>query len=149
MAKKADEMTSVRKAKHGMVYTVLFAICSVIWIAPILIVILNSFKRKAYIFRNPFGISTHSITEGWDKFVRGIQKAMCGGLNYSNAIKKTDFFQAFGYSLLITVLSVILIIICTSMCAWYITRLHNRVTKAIYVLCLFSMIVPFQMVMFT
>ena len=149
MAKKADEMTSVRKAKPGMVYTVLFAICSVIWIAPILIVILNSFKRKAYIFRNPFGISTHSITEGWDKFVRGIQKAMCGGLNYSNAIKKTDFFQAFGYSLLITVLSVILIIICTSMCAWYITRVHNRVTKAIYVLCLFSMIVPFQMVMFT
>lgn len=149
MAKKADETTSVRKAKHGMVYTVIFAICSVIWIAPILIVILNSFKRKAYIFRNPFGISTHSIADGWDKFVRGIQKVMCGGLNYSNAIKKTDFFHAFGYSLFITVLSVILIIICTSMCAWYITRVHNRVTKAIYVLCLFSMIVPFQMVMFT
>ena len=61
----------------------------------------------------------------------------------------TNFFEAFGTSLFITVASVIVIIVCTSMCAWYITRVHNKVTKGIYMLCLFSMIVPFQMVMFT
>lgn len=149
MAKKADDMTSVRKAKHGGILTVIFTIISIIWISPILIVLLNSFKRKAYIFKNPFGISTHSISDGWDKFTQGISKAMCGLLNYSNGLKKTDFFQCFGYSLFITVGSVIVIIVCTSMCAWYITRVHTKFTKTMYVLCLFSMIVPFQMVMFT
>lgn len=149
MAKKVDDMTSVRKAKHGTVLTVFLAIISLVWISPIFIVILNSFKRKAFIFRNPFGISSNSITEGWDKFVQGMQRTLCGTLNYSNAIKKTDFFHAFGYSLFITVASVIVIILCTSMCAWYITRVHSKFTKGFYLLCLFSMIVPFQMVMFT
>ncbi len=149
MAKKVDDMTSVRKAKHGTVLTVFLAIISIVWISPIFIVILNSFKRKAFIFRNPFGISSNSITEGWDKFVQGMQRTLCGTLNYSNAIKKTDFFHAFGYSLFITVASVIVIILCTSMCAWYITRVHSKFTKGFYLLCLFSMIVPFQMVMFT
>lgn len=149
MAKKVDEMTSVRKAKHGTVLTVFLAILSLVWISPILIVILNSFKRKAFIFRNPFSISSASITEGWDKFVKGVERFMCGTLNYSNAIKKTDFFHAFGYSLFITVASVIVIVLCTSMCAWYITRVHTKFTKGFYLLCLFSMIVPFQMVMFT
>lgn len=149
MEKKAEEASVIRKTKHGNVYAIVLAIVSLIWIAPIFIVILNSFKRKAYIFRNPFGISTHSVMEGWDQFRKGVQKVMCGWLNYGNAIKKTDFFHAFAYSLVITVLSVLLIILCTSMCAWYITRVHNQVTRAIYMLCLFSMIVPFQMVMFT
>ena len=70
-------------------------------------------------------------------------------LNYKNALKKTDMLQCFCWSLFITVGSVVLIILCTSMCAWYITRVKNKVTHAIYILCLFSMIVPFQMVMFT
>lgn len=149
MAKKVDEMTSVRKAKHGTVLTVFLAILSIAWISPILIVVMNSFKRKAFIFRDPFRISSNSIAEGWDKFVQGIERYMCGTLNYSNAVKKTDFFHAFGYSLFITVASVIVIILCTSMCAWYITRVHSKFTKGFYMLCLFSMIVPFQMVMFT
>lgn len=149
MAKKANEMTSVRKARHGGLLTTIFAVLSLLWISPIFVVILNSFKRKAYIFRNPFGISMHSIAEGWDRFTAGVQKTMCGLLNYDNAIKNTDFFHAFGYSLFITVASVIVIVLCTSMCAWYITRVHNKFTKAMYTMCLFSMIVPFQMVMFT
>ena len=70
-------------------------------------------------------------------------------LNYGNALKKTDFFNCFGTSLFITVGSVLVIIIGCSMCAWYITRVKNKMTKMIYTLCLFSMIVPFQMVMFT
>ena len=74
---------------------------------------------------------------------------MCGWLNYSNGIRKTNLWGCFGNSLFITVGSVALIILCCSMTAWYITRVHTKVTKAVYVMCLFSMIVPFQMVMFT
>ena len=69
--------------------------------------------------------------------------------NYVNGIKKTGFVDAFWTSLFITVLSVAIIILCTSMCAWYISRVKNKFTTGLYFLCLFSMIVPFQMVMFT
>lgn len=125
----------VRKAKHGGVLTAIFTILSIIWVCPIIIVVMNSFKKKAYINRKPFSLPTG--------------KAFVGLENYFNGIKKINFFQAFGYSLFITVASVAVIIICTSMCAWYITRVTNRLTKGIYYLCLFAMIVPFQMVMFT
>ena len=149
MAKKDDNVCTVRRAKHGWVLTVFFSILSVLWISPILVVLLNSFKRKAYIFTHPFSPSAVSLSEGWDKFVDGIHRAMCGWLNYSNGLRKTNFWSCFGNSLFITVGAVLAIVICCSMCAWYITRVHTKVTKAIYVLCLFSMIVPFQMVMFT
>ena len=139
---------SVKKKKGGVV-TVLLAILSLFWIAPILVVILNSFKKKAYIFKSPFGISSKPLSAGFEKWRQGISRAMAGMLNYKNALKKTDMLQCFGWSLFITVGSVVLIILCTSMCAWYITRVKNKVTHAIYILCLFSMIVPFQMVMFT
>ena len=89
------------------------------------------------------------MSDGFDKWYNGIGKAMAGLLNYSNALKKTKMLECFGWSLVITVLSVVLIILCTSMCAWYITRVKNKITHAIYIACLFSMIVPFQMVMFT
>ena len=69
--------------------------------------------------------------------------------NYIKGIQRTGFIDAFFTSLFITVLSVGVIILCTSMCAWYISRVKNRFTTALYFLCLFSMIVPFQMVMFT
>lgn len=65
------------------------------------------------------------------------------------AMKKYGFLEAVGWTVFITVVSVILILVCTSMCAWYVTRVKNRVTKLIYLLCIFSMVVPFQMVMFT
>lgn len=146
---KKETVSAVRAAKHGWIYTLCFTVLSIVWIAPILIVLLNSFKRKAYIFKAPFAVSTKSLTDGWDAFVAGAQRMMCGFLNYSNAISKTDFFHVFGYSLFITVASVLVIILCTSMCAWYITRVHSKFSKAMYMLCLFSMIVPFQMVMFT
>ncbi len=149
MAKQSEQVNSARRAKHGWILTLAFAILSIAWIAPILIVFLNSFKRKAYIFKYPFSISTKSIFDGMDTWKAGIDKAMCGLLNYTNALKKTDFFSCFGVSLFITVGSVVAIILCCSMCAWYITRVHNKLTKTIYTLCLFSMIVPFQMVMFT
>lgn len=146
---KADTVNPARTSKRSTLLTIVFAVISVIWLSPLFIVLLNSFKRKAYIFRNPFGISSVSLSDGIDKWTKGISKAMCGWMNYANGIKNTDFFRCFGLSLWITVGSVFLIALCCSMCAWYITRVHNKMTKGIYMLCLFSMIVPFQMVMFT
>lgn len=115
--------------------TIVFSVLSVVWLLPILIVLVNSFKRKAYISRQPFSIPSGKAFVKFD--------------NYINGIKKIGFFQSFGYSLWITVASVIVIILCTSMFAWYITRVKNKTTTALYYLCAFSMIVPFQMVMFT
>lgn len=115
--------------------TIVFSVLSVAWLLPILIVLVNSFKRKAYISRQPFSIPSGKAFVKFD--------------NYINGIKKIGFFQSFGYSLWITVASVIVIILCTSMFAWYITRVKNKTTTALYYLCAFSMIVPFQMVMFT
>lgn len=149
MAKNNEHVSTVRRAKHGGLLTALFTVISFIWLLPLFLVLLNSFKKKAFIFRNPFSISANALSDGWDKFVEGAERAWAGGLNYTNAIKLTNFFEAFGISLFITIASVIVILLCTSMCAWYIIRVHNVVTKTIYTLCLFSMIVPFQMVMFT
>lgn len=115
--------------------TIFFSILSVLWLFPIFVVLINSFKKKTYISRMPFSIPT--------------DKAFVGLQNYENGIKKIGFFQAFGCSLWITIASVAVIILFTSMCAWYITRVKNKATSSMYYLCVFSMIVPFQMVMFT
>lgn len=125
-----------RKSKFGWLWTILFSVISVIYVSPIFIVIMNSFKKKAYISKFPFKLPVG-------------EKMFVGLDNYTSGIEKTKFFDAFGNSLFITVVSVAVIILCTSMCAWYISRVRNLFTEAIYYLCLFSMIVPFQMVMFT
>ncbi len=147
MAKQ--EVSAVKRAKHGNLLSLFMAFVSIAWVSPIFIVLMNSFKRKAYIFKYPFGFSTHKLSDGLDKYIDGAKKMAVGFLNYTNAIKKTNFWESFGYSLFITVASVTLIIICCSMCAWYVTRVHSMVSKGLYLLFLFSMIVPFQMVMFT
>ena len=126
---------NARKAKHGGVLTFVFSLISLIYVFPIVLVLINSFKKKAYISGKPFAIPPGKMYVGLE--------------NYVNGIKKTGFIDAFWTSLFITVLSVAVIIICTSMCAWYISRVKNKFTTALYFLCLFSMIVPFQMVMFT
>lgn len=149
MAKSKEQVSSVRRAKHGGILTVLFSIISILWITPMLVVLLNSFKRKAYIFRYPFGFSANSLSDGWDKYVQGAKQIFCGTLNYTNGLKATKFWGCFGNSLFITVCSVAVIVLCCSMCAWYIVRVHTKFTKFMYIMCLFSMIVPFQMVMFT
>lgn len=123
------------KSKMNFVLTVLFSIISLAYIFPIALVIINSFKKKAYISRKPFEIPTDNMFVGLENYIRGMEK--------------TQFFTSFGTSLFITVASVALIILCTSMCAWYIVRVHNKFTSGFYYLCLFSMIVPFQMVMYT
>ena len=138
MAKKVkenNEVSAVRRSKHGGVLTVFFSLLTVFYLYPIFLVLINSFKKKGFITKNAFALPDERSFTGLSNFIRGIEK--------------TNFFQAFGYSVLITVGSVAVIILCTSMCAWYITRVHNKVNATIYMLCLFSMIVPFQMVMFT
>ena len=125
----------MKKVKHGGAFTAIFSIISIGYIFPILLVFINSFKKKAYISRKPFDIPTGKMYVGLENYFRGIKQA--------------NFFEGAKWSTVITVGSVFLIILCTSMCAWYIVRVKNALTKAIYYLCLFAMIVPFQMEMFT
>ena len=125
----------MKKVKHGGVFTAIFSIISIGYIFPILLVFINSFKKKAYISRKPFDIPTGKMDVGLENYFRGIKQA--------------NFLEGAKWSTVITVGSVFLIILCTSMCAWYIVRVKNALTKAIYYLCLFAMIVPFQMEMFT
>ena len=125
----------MKKVKHGGVFTAIFSIISIGYIFPILLVFINSFKKKAYISRKPFDIPNGKMYVGLENYVRGIKQA--------------NFLEGAKWSTVITVGSVFLIILCTSMCAWYIVRVKNALTKAIYYLCLFAMIVPFQMEMFT
>lgn len=137
MAKKnkEDQVSAVRRSRHGGILTLVFSLISIVYVLPILMVFMNSFKKKAFINRYPFKLGTGKMFVGLENYIEGI--------------KKIDFFQAFGYSLFITVFSVGVIILFTSMFAWYISRVNNKFTKIMYMLCLFSMIVPFQMVMFT
>lgn len=126
---------NTRKPKHGTLITLIFTLISLAYIYPIVLVLINSFKKKPFISRNPFGIPTG--------------KQFVGIENYVNGVEKIGFFQAFGWTVFITVGSVLVILLCTSMCAWYINRVKTAATKAIYYACLFAMVVPFQMEMFT
>ena len=115
--------------------TGIFTILGIVYILPILIVLMNSFKKKVYINKQPF-----QLPDG---------KTMAGLENYMTAIDKYNLLSAVGWTVFITVGSVLVILVCTSMCAWYITRVKSKFTKLLYLLCVFSMVVPFQMVMFT
>ena len=112
-----------------------FTFLCLAWIAPIVIVLFDSFKKRTFINLEPFALPT--------------EKTFVGFENYLSAINKYGFLDAVGWTVFITVGSVIAILLCTSMCAWFITRIQNFFTKLIYLLCVFSMVVPFQMVMFT
>lgn len=115
-------------------YVVLIALV-VIFITPIFFVLMNSFKGKLYISSQPFAIPTG--------------KLFAGISNYTEGISKTNFWSAFGWSTFITVCSVGVILICTSMTAWYIIRVNDKLSGFLYYAFVFSMIIPFQMIMFT
>ncbi len=125
----------VRKAKYGWAWSIFFTLLSVAWVFPVVLVLVNSFKKKVYISRRPFEIPIGKMFVELENYVRGIEKI--------------QFWDALRNSLFITVCSVAVIILCTSMCAWYISRVKSVFSTGMYYLCLFSMIVPFQMVMFT
>ncbi len=126
------------KAKNAlnMVFTVLFSVLAVLYIYPVFMILINSFKVET-------AINTSTV------FQLPTANTFAGTANFVAAVVSQGFLQSFFYSLFITVSSVALILLCCSMCAWYITRINGPVSKAIYYLCVFSMVVPFQMVMFT
>lgn len=115
--------------------TVFFTLLSLAYLAPIAIVVFNSFKKKSFINLQPFSLPNAKTMVGFD--------------NYLTAVNQYGFLKAVGWTVFITVGSVLVILVCTSMCAWFITRVKNHFTNALYLLCVFSMVVPFQMVMFT
>ena len=124
-----------RKEHLSKLGTGLFTFISIFYVLPIVVVLFNSFKKKSYINLEPFKLPDSTTFVGME--------------NYTTAIDQYGFLKAVGWTVFITVGSVLVILICTSMCAWFITRVQNCFTKGIYVLCIFSMVVPFQMVMFT
>ena len=130
--KKHSNYTTLSK-----VMTVFFAVLCLAWIMPVVEVLVNSFKTNNAVNLNPFALPNSETFMGWGNYIKGMTFG-----NY-------PFLKSVGYSLLITVVSVALILLFCSMSAWYICRVNSLASKAFYYLCLFSMIVPFQMVMFT
>ena len=124
----------MKTKRKGWIATAILTIVAVFYVSPLLIVLMNSFKKKTFINLEPFKLPS--------------EKTWIGGENYANAINDYGFLKAVLWTLVITVGSVVVILICTSMFAWFITRVNNRTTRTLYTLCVFSMVVPFQMVMF-
>ena len=118
------------------ILAVFFTILSLAWIYPMVMILMNSFKEE----------TTITTSTAFD-FVTSENSA--GFANYISALEKQGFLAAFGYSLVITITSVALILVCCSMCAWFIVRVKNRISNILYYLFVFSMVVPFQMLMFT
>ena len=118
------------------ILAVFFTVLSLAWIYPMVMILMNSFKEETTITTSTaFDLVTSENSAGF--------------ANYIAALEKQGFLSAFGYSLVITVTSVVLILVCCSMCAWFIVRVKNRISNILYYLFVFSMVVPFQMLMFT
>ena len=122
--------------RHTTILSVILAVVSIVYVLPVLAVVLNSFKQNTYVKTDTFALPTGKMSAGFSNFVKGMTFG-----NY-------PFVNSVLYSVLITVLSTFLILLCTSMAAWYIERVNSLFCKAVYFLCVFSMVVPFQMVMF-
>ena len=136
MAKYHDGAVSGSRRVVNVLLTVLLAALCVVWLYPVLLILINSLKDE-------LAISTATV------FELPTQATFVGLHNYAYGITQLNFLQSFGYSATITITSVVLILLCCSMCGWYITRVSSMISKAMYLLCVFSMVVPFQMVMFT
>lgn len=122
-----------KNTSNSIIFIILCALV-VVFLYPIMFIVINSFKGKFFISQNPFALPT--------------AETFAGLTNYINGLEKTGFFSAMGWSFFITILSVAVIIFFTSMTAYYITRVKSKATNVLYYLFVFSMIVPFQMVMF-
>lgn len=127
-------MKKSKRVGNNVIFFVLL-ILSVLFLVPIIIVIINSFKSRIYISSQPLKLPNAETFVALE--------------NYINGVTSSDFFSAFLRSLFITVVSVILIVLFASMAAWYIVRSNSKITKGIYYMLVFSIIVPFQMVMYT
>lgn len=132
--KSADEI-KIKRHVSDYIFTIVFTIICAFWVYPLIMVLINSFKGKTFITLNPFALPNEESSVQWQ--------------NYDQAVNtKMDFMSALWNSLVITVLSVALILLCTSMAAYFVSRVKTWYTAVFYYLCLFSMIVPFQMIMF-
>ena len=125
-----------KQRKNSLLLTIIFAVISIFWVYPIFVILFNSLKNNR-------SISTTDV------FNLPTAKSFTGLANYVQSITGMDFLKSFWYSTVISVTSVVLIMLCCSMAAWYIVRVNSRFAKIFYYLCIFSMVVPFQMVMFT
>ena len=125
-----------KKKIADRIWTVVLTILALLYVYPIIMILFNSLKKETTI--TTAGAFTLPAADGF-----------AGLENYVNAIASKGFLQSLGYSLLITLTSVVAILICCSMCAWYITRVKGVISQGLYFLFVFSMVVPFQMVMFT
>ena len=124
-----------QKAPKSALETLLLVLLAALTLVPLFLVVQNSFKSRFYISGDPFALPNKETFVALENYIGGLS---AGG-----------FFAAFGRSLLITVVSVGLIVLCTSMAAWYLMRVRTALTKGMYYMFVFSMIVPFQMVMYT
>lgn len=126
----------MKKKVADIALTVIMTVLALSFVYPIFLILFNSLKEET-------SISTNTV------FTLPTAENFAGLENYVNAINSKGFFLSFCYSLLITVTSVLAICVFCSMCAWFITRVENKWTAMVYYLCVFSMVVPFQMVMYT
>ena len=123
--------------RRKMILSIVLGVICIIYVLPVLTVVINSFKLNTFVKTDTFALPNDESFAGWSNFVKGMTFG-----NY-------PFWKSAGYSLFITVASTALILLCTSMAAWYIARVDSKFCRVIYYLCVFSMVVPFQMVMFT
>ena len=130
-----NNLSSAKKIRTAV--SIFFTILCIIYVIPVFMVVLNSFKLNTFVKTATFAWPSGEMFAGWDNFIKGMTFG-----NY-------PFYKSALYSLVITRLSTFLIILCTSMAAWYINRVNSLFCKIVYFACVFSMVVPFQMVMFT
>ena len=135
MAKKPATIQGEKRGKT--VLSIVFAVVAIVYLLPIFLVLMNSFKANAYVNTETFALPNEESYVGFANYIKGMTFG-----NY-------PFAKSVGYSLFITIVSSALILVCTSMAAWYIARVGSAFSKIVYYLCVFSMVVPFQMVMFT
>ena len=127
---------SAERRRKTILSVVLAFIC-ILYILPVLAVVVNSFNLNTYVKTETFALPTAESFAGWANYIKGVTFG-----NY-------PFWKSAFYSLFITLVSTALILLCTSMAAWYIARVDSKLCRGVYYLCVFSMVVPFQMVMFT
>ena len=132
---KSGSLSAERRNKT--ILSVVLSIICIIYVLPVLTVLLNSFKLNTYVKTDTFALPKGEMWAGFSNFIKGMTFG-----NY-------PFWKSVLYSVVITVLSTALILLCTSMAAWFISRVNSRFCRIVYYLCVFSMVVPFQMVMFT
>ena len=130
-----NTLTAERRRKT--ILSVVLAVICIIYVLPVVAVVINSFKLNTYVKTDTFSLPNEESFAGWSNYIKGMTFG-----NY-------PFWKSAFYSVFITVVSSALILLCTSMAAWYIARVNSKLCRVIYYLCVFSMVVPFQLVMFT